>query len=66
VETPPRKYAESSAPPQSPTLGLLTADALLERITGLYGVRPTVEFVEILELVGRYLLVDRTVVAEEF
>jgi hypothetical protein len=26
-------------------------DALLERVTGLYGVRPTVEFVEILALV---------------
>jgi hypothetical protein len=26
-------------------------DALLERVTGLYGVRPSVEFVEIVELV---------------
>ena len=26
-------------------------DALLERVTGLYGVRPTVEFVEIAEIV---------------
>jgi hypothetical protein len=26
-------------------------DALLERVTGLYGVRPTIEFVEIAEIV---------------
>ena len=36
------------------------SDQLLERVTGLYGVRPQVEFAEIIELVDNAAVVRRS------